>query len=171
MTGTALQIRDPLADNPAILSCDPVGSRMTCTPPPTDTDEDWLILVSDLDKVSSDLQLAGFDQDGNPELYSGMDEEHFRSFRRGNVNVVLTSDYGFHERFMVATQLAARFNLLEKVDRIALFQGVLYGAAARDIKSIRVRDGLYARRRAASPAPVTLTCAAPPAPVAVSIEP
>ena len=132
MSGNALQIEKMLSENPTVMDFRPVGSRVTCNPPPTDTDEDWLVYVSDLDQMSGDLSMLGFHQDGDPELYVGIDEQHFRSFRRGDVNLVLTSKDTFFDRFMVATSLAKRFNLLEKADRIALFRGVLYGAPALD---------------------------------------
>lgn len=107
----------------------PVGSRVTCTPAPTDTDEDWLVLLAP-NKEETDLDAMrnlGFAQDGRPEFYTGSDAGGFRSFRRGDVNIIITRDMGFFDLFMTATGLAKRFNLLDKGDRIALFQAVLYG--------------------------------------------
>lgn len=118
-----------------VLHLDAVGSRVTCDPAPTDTDEDWLMLVSRFprDAAFEDLRAAGFTQDGNPEFYTGNDAGGFRSWRRGDVNVVTTQDEQFYDLFMTATHLAKRFNLLLKADRIALFQAVLYGVRTQNL--------------------------------------
>lgn len=113
------------AIGPIMATCIPVGSRVTCDPPPAGTDEDWLVLTRG--DPQPGLEAAGFTQDGSPEFYTGNDAGGFRSWRLGDVNVITTQDAGFHERFMTATHLARRFNLLNKADRIALFQAVLYG--------------------------------------------
>ena len=105
-----------------------VGSRVTCNPAPQNTDEDYLVLADD--DTHSTLALAGFTQDGQPEFYTGNDNGGFQSFRRGTVNVIATRDIEFFDRFITATELAKRFNLLNKSDRIALFQAVLYGVNA-----------------------------------------
>jgi hypothetical protein len=121
-----------------IVAIRAVGSRVTCSPAPVDTDEDWLILLTDDridpeqpedETVFQEIAALGFVQDGDPQTYTGMKEGGFRSWRKGNVNVVTTRDAVFFDRFMAATMLAKRFNLMDKKDRIALFQGVLYGVS------------------------------------------
>lgn len=115
----------------------PVGSRVTCSPPPHDTDEDWLVLVySDPEPA---LRAAGFTQDGSPEFYTGNDAGGFRSWRLGDLNVVTTSEIEFYDRFMTATMLAKRFNLMNKGDRIALFQAVLYGVRVPNIEPMHAQ--------------------------------
>lgn len=109
----------------------PVGSRVTCNPAPSDTDEDWLALV--YSDPAERLREAGFTQDGSPEFYTGNDNGGFRSWRRGDLNIVTTADREFFERFVTATDLAKRFNLLDKGDRIALFQAVLYGVRVENL--------------------------------------
>lgn len=133
MSEELLKIIAALKKNLSVINYDPVGSRVTCNPAPTDTDEDLLVYVHNIDAFHGSLVPLGFQQDGNPELYEGIDEEDFRSFRCGNINIIATSQGQFYERFMVATNLAKRFNLLDKSDRIALFRGVLYGAPTKDI--------------------------------------
>lgn len=110
----------------------PVGSRVTCNPAPEGTDRDYLVFVASQDEAAAVLFDAGFSQDGSPEFYTGNDAGGFRSYRRGAVNIIATEDYTFFERFLIATGLARRFNLLDKADRIALFQAVLYGVAPDD---------------------------------------
>lgn len=105
-----------------------VGSRVTCNPAPVNTDEDFLALVPF--NVTKLMRDDGFTQDGSPEFYTGNDNGGFRSFRKGDMNIITTESTEFFDRFMTATALAKRFNLLEKADRIALFQAVLYGVDA-----------------------------------------
>jgi hypothetical protein len=114
-----------LALGSSLVTMEPMGSRVTCSPPPTDTDEDWLLLVRG--DPSKSMRLIGFVQDGSPQFYTGSDAGGFRSWRKGDVNLVTTPDLKFFDLFMTATHLAKRFNLMAKGDRIALFQAVLYG--------------------------------------------
>ena len=105
-----------------------VGSRVTCDPAPLDTDEDWLILCPDPDASKDHLvNNSGFVIEGNPQFYTGNDNGQFQSYRLGDINAIVTPSDEFYELFLTATELAKRFNLLEKDDRIALFQAVLYG--------------------------------------------
>lgn len=131
--GTEAALHNILGDR--IRAAIPVGSRVTCDPSPLDTDEDWLVLV----RSSTDVLLsnAGFSQDGSPEFYTGNDNGGFRSWRKGDVNVVTTESREFFDRFVTATDLAKRFNLLAKADRIALFQAVLYGVS---VDNLAVQD-------------------------------
>jgi hypothetical protein len=114
----------------------PVGSRVTCNPPPSDTDEDWLVHVLHVDTEA--LVAAGFKQDGSPQFYAGNDNGGFRSWRRDELNVITTQSAEFFWRFVTATDLAKRFNLLAKADRIALFQAVLYGVRSENLEQARV---------------------------------
>lgn len=113
----------------------PVGSRVTCNPAPTDTDQDYLVLVAeeDAETVVKQLEKAGCEVElgdgyAADALNSG-EENRFQSYRIGDVNLIVTIDSGFFDRFMAATSVAKRLNLLDKSDRIALFQAVLYGNA------------------------------------------
>jgi hypothetical protein len=51
----------------------------------------------------------------------------FTSLTRGELNLIVTDDEGFADRFMLATRLCTRLNLKMKDERVALFQAVLYG--------------------------------------------
>jgi hypothetical protein len=114
---------------------EPVGSRVTCDPAPTTTDADYLCKRSWWSGVPHrKLEAAGFRSES--EHYDNEDEKgltRFLSYRRtgDNVNLIITSDQDFFERFLVATRLCTRLNLLNKPDREALFQAVLYGAEAK----------------------------------------
>jgi hypothetical protein len=123
----------------AVRSIDAVGSRVTCNPAPTSTDEDWLILLRPPRKGEPDaialLVELGFRQDGSPEFYTGNDRGGFFSWRQDDLNLITTYDPQFYDLFMTATALAKRFNLLGKADRIALFQGVLYQVRAPQLET------------------------------------
>lgn len=115
------------------VACDKVtlvGSRVTCAPAPTDTDQDVLCLVN-LDKwpdLIEELTWDGFTFDGNEHYANALEGGcGFRSYRNGEINLILTTDAEFHRRFLAATSVAKHLNLLDKSDRIALFQAVLYG--------------------------------------------
>jgi hypothetical protein len=118
---------------PGLISVTPVGSRVTCNPPPADTDLDLLVLVgvNQLPEALSMLSLLGFDHDGS-DISDKLDFVHdsaFASYSLADVNVIITSDDDFHSRFLAASSVAKRLNLLQKADRVALFQAVLYGNA------------------------------------------
>ena len=109
---------------------EPVGSRITCNPPPTDTDEDFLCLVS-ADKfneffnlICQDYELGGSVPFNEKDICS---DECFSSFTKGTTNIIATASQVFFDKFMIATNEAKRLNLLEKADRISLFQSILYG--------------------------------------------
>jgi hypothetical protein len=121
-------------DSPFVLQTEPVGSRVTCDPAPTDTDRDWLVLVDSnegLFELATNLQKDGWSM---PEPYIPLeggtgDETVFMSCRKAEDNLILTDSPGFFKKFMAASSVAKRLNLLDKADRIALFQAVLYANA------------------------------------------
>lgn len=109
----------------------PVGSRVTCTPAPTGTDADYLLLV---DKAKADemreLVAASFEVDGSDlsdVVLNTPEDQQFISYSDGEINLIVTTSERFYRRFMAATSVAKRLNLLDKADRVALFQAVLYG--------------------------------------------
>ena len=110
----------------------PTGSRFICDPPVMDTDDDWIILVEDLEYAkykASRLDWiysgAGYYREGNeePELGPFVSMRH----TEGNSNYIFTEDAEFYDRYVAATLLAKKYNLLNKADRIQLFHAVLYG--------------------------------------------
>lgn len=107
-----------------------VGSRVTCNPPPTDTDDDRLCLVDDVVQFVEAAQAEGFTQGGSGHV---VDEPlSFVSLKRDSdrMNLIVTTCATFYDAFVLATGLARRFNLMDKSDRIALFQAVIYGNVA-----------------------------------------
>lgn len=108
---------------------EPCGSRVTCDPAPTDTDQDYLVQMPNrngtISKAVSLLSGAGFRWEGG-EHYQ-MAAGDFMSWRLGNINLIVTANANFAQRHRAATYVCKRLNLLNKQDRISLFQAVLYG--------------------------------------------
>tara|TARA_R110000764_G_C10896676_1_gene370937 strand:+ start:393 stop:755 length:363 start_codon:yes stop_codon:yes gene_type:complete len=101
----------------------PVGSRVTCSPPPTDTDEDFLVFDR-WSRQTAKLRKLGFRTE-SADKYSGKLSQFF-SYRKGDTNVIVTGSREFYTRFVEATKLATTLNLMDKEDRISLFKYVLY---------------------------------------------
>lgn len=113
-----------------------VGSRVTCNPAPVDTDQDILVLVVDegAHEFVHEMECAGFSVElgegyAADALNSG-EHDRFQSYRCDDTNLIVTVDPDFYRKFVAATSVAKQLNLLEKSDRIALFQAVLYGNEA-----------------------------------------
>lgn len=99
------------------------GSTFICSPPPEGSDEDWIVLAFDRSELINTLiEEHGFDV-GGEEFDT---DNSFVSLRLGLINLVVTESEEFYDRFVAATSVAKRLNLLKKDDRIALFQAVLY---------------------------------------------
>lgn len=112
------------------------GSRVICSPPPTDTDEDYVCFHPHYENAIEKLHSMGFISEGSPEFYTGNDNGRFRSLRRNDLNLILTDQSEFYKLFCSATELARRFNLTDKTDRIALFQAVLYGVGPHSLQVV-----------------------------------
>ncbi|WP_287178065.1 hypothetical protein [Mesorhizobium sp.] len=114
------------------------GSRVTCNPPPLDTDQDYLVeMPSDEQSISRVVGLltdARFRWEGDTEHYQSAANE-FMSWRRGDINLIVTASAEFARRHRAATHVCTRLNLMVKDDRIALFQAVLYGDIMKDAPS------------------------------------
>lgn len=106
-----------------VLQWHRVGSRYTCNPPPQDTDYDILVLCDQVD-LAEHLDKLGFEPHGSMH---GSTE--FTSFKHPTspLNFIVTESQSFYDKFLLATHVAKKLNLLDKSDRITLFQAILYG--------------------------------------------
>ena len=109
----------------------PSGSRVICSPPPTDTDEDWLIRVaqSDIEAVCESLLRQGFEFGGS---LVGQDQKmsldlDFWSFRLGTLNLIITTNINFFSKFELATKICTKMNVLSKRDRVMIFEALIHG--------------------------------------------
>lgn len=111
------------------------GSRYICNPPPMDTDDDYMCLVSSLDATHRILTDKGCELGGSlspvetssdmTDLIFEADFSDFYSYRKGDINIIITDNTVYFDKFKFATELAKRLNLLKKEDRITLFNGVM----------------------------------------------
>jgi len=121
------KVKGELAMNPfldKVVKMEYVGSRITCNPAPTDTDEDVLLLTDDLSMLIADCIEVGFTRDGDTGTSY---PEGFVSLRNGTMNFIVTDDEEFYKKFMLATHVCKSLNLMEKNNRITVFQAILYG--------------------------------------------
>lgn len=99
----------------------PTGSSYICNPPVLNTDIDFVILSADWDKLHDWCEQNAFKT--NFEDYA---IEEFRSYKRGPINLIVTDDPTWYKRFAKATNLAKQLNLLDKQQRVDLFDFVMY---------------------------------------------
>jgi len=132
----------------------PVGSRVTCSPPPMDTDEDFLLLVDDMKVAVKNLKEMGFSSQMTPEQedeYEGLQRvsgSRFKSLRFGITNYIITDSYFFFERFLTATHICKTLNLMVKDQRIMVFNGVFGDGYFKEIDGVtseigkKIKDGI-----------------------------
>lgn len=97
----------------------PTGSRYICNPPPTDTDNDTIFLVNGYYDYEEFLLNDGWEPCGD-----GYPDGDFLAFRKGEENYIVTEDEELFLSYVKATEGAKALNLLNKEDRIKLFQAV-----------------------------------------------
>jgi hypothetical protein len=105
--------------SPFLVKKQLVGSRAICVPPPTDTDMDFLCLTKGevYSKVCKTLlETDGYKLDGNYPL------SNFESFKKDIINVILTHDVGFYNKFIVAMLVCKELNVLNKKQRIKIHE-------------------------------------------------
>jgi hypothetical protein len=104
----------------------PVGSRVTCDPPPTDTDEDYLVLVKNRQAAVAGLKAIGFEYSSTPEQIEKYEQMNFSSQWKFTSLWFGDSQF-FFERFLTATHVCKTLNLLKKEDRIMVFEAIRGG--------------------------------------------
>ena len=108
------------------------GSRVIVFPMPQGRDEYWVVLVANLTEAALILEDEGFKSDiGDKEKYKDVD---FLSYRKGDLNLILTEKLDTYVRYVLATDVARKLNLKHRADRVALFSMI------RDIGKITAED-------------------------------
>ena len=97
------------------------GSRVICSPPPTDTDRDIVILVTSIQRFDRDLDFWWIAADTSD--YEG-DGDTFRTYRRGDDNIMVFDDPTEYGAILGATALAKHLNIRDKKKRYALFEKI-----------------------------------------------
>jgi hypothetical protein len=110
------------------------GSRVICNPPPMNTDADYVVLARDTwcaFDIMDHLELRGYSTTSGRDEYADMGDfdngEGFMSFKKGEINYIITTSAKMYDSFVVATSEAKSLNLMNKEDRVALFRKHLYG--------------------------------------------
>ena len=99
----------------------PTGSNYICNPPVTDTDIDQMFLVSNLE-ATHDFLIYG---DWVPCSSDEYPLEKWAAYRKNKWNALITDNPNYFLKFHKATELAKERNLLNKEDRIKLFDEIM----------------------------------------------
>lgn len=111
-----------------IRECAPTGSRYICNPPVLNTDEDYAVLVANLSVYAQLLLDQGWEVISNDDGYLPPNGGHrFFAARKGELNLIVFDQRNGYDLMVTATHLAKRFNLVDKQDRIDLFDAIRGG--------------------------------------------
>lgn len=103
------------------------GSRYICNPPVLNTDDDRVVLIKEsFAEYAQFLLDEGFEVTILNSNYSGAnDGRHpFFTARKGELNlIVMNSKEGFRY-WLMATELAKKFNVKDRSDRVDLFVAI-----------------------------------------------
>jgi hypothetical protein len=102
------------------------GSSIICNPPVIDTDIDFVISTEKEDELHRFLIVNGFNRSSSDEEEYDLVVEGFSCYRKDNINLIITTDHSWYKKWVNATKIAKKLNLLKKADRIVLFKFVLY---------------------------------------------
>lgn len=109
----------------------PTGSRYICSPAPTDTDKDTVIYVERRVDAIVKLYEQGWNFNGEDYGVPDKKEEEWFSVKKtinGILeNYIVTQNKERFYRWVTATELAKKLNLLKKEDRISLFNVIVDG--------------------------------------------
>lgn len=100
----------------------PTGSNWICEPKPEDSDYDYILFCESQELLEKHLIKEGF----HCETDGDYDAIEFYSWRNGKFNALVCVKFQFFIKWQLATQVARRLNILDRDDRVALFQVVLY---------------------------------------------
>lgn len=106
-----------------IQAIHPTGSKYICNPPVLTTDEDYFALTR-----SKNLLLDYLTTDGWERCTEAMyNDSKFIALRKGVINLIVLFSGTDYSKNVLSTELAKRFNLTDKQDRIDLFELVRNG--------------------------------------------
>jgi hypothetical protein len=116
----------PVSANAALFV--PCGSRVTCDPPPMDTDEDYLVLIPSRDWERNRIQMeqAGW-RLGGADYAIDDPRFTFQSWTFEELNLIITDSLEFYDKHQIATHVCKTMNIMVKEHRVMIFQAILYG--------------------------------------------
>jgi len=103
------------------------GSSVICNPPVLDTDEDYVIYTNKESQLRKWLLANGVTQSCEDKEEYDLESEAMDCYRKDNINLIVVYNKTTHSKWVVATKLARKLNLLKKEQRITLFKYILYG--------------------------------------------
>lgn len=104
-----------------------IGSSVICNPPVKNTDIDFIMCAKSETKLNQFLAVNGFKLSNADEEEYDLEEEGFSCYRKDKINLIVTGNYEWCQKWVLATKVAKKLNLLKKEDRITLFKALLYG--------------------------------------------
>lgn len=100
----------------------PAGSRYVCSPPVMRTDIDFLVYTEKSTETFLTLVEAGYKK-SEVASYRGMtDSSEFDAWRKGAVNLIVTSSLHYAETFQTATSICKTYNVREKWHRVIIHE-------------------------------------------------
>ena len=109
--------------NSLFVLIQPTGSKYICNPPVMNTDEDYFIWGFKYEEIINYLVSVGYE----PCCEQHYTDTKFTALRKGSLNLIIVHDKSEYEKCVMATNLAKRFNLVNKQDRVDLFELVRNG--------------------------------------------
>lgn len=95
----------------------PAGSRYVCSPPKWFTDIDFLVYGEISNSI---LALAGYKESTFDGYFGPVDD--FTAWRKGSINLVVSSKLKYVTSFNLATHICKSFNVMKKFYRIVIHQ-------------------------------------------------
>jgi hypothetical protein len=117
---------------PNVIGWFPTGSVVICNPPPTDTDYDIVVFIDKNVHLKANdsfpflsmegyLDLTGWKQCNYSQYRFG---KNFVAYRKGYFNLIIVWEAREYKGWQLATDMAREKNLLDKNDRVELFEDV-----------------------------------------------
>ena len=123
------------------------GSRVICDPAPQDTDEDFVLFVSNKLAAKRELEALGYTWSSkDQEKYQAGEGDPFRLFNQFDAfrhpdnahNLIVVTNLSDFKKWKVATNVAKALNITDKAQRVMLFRAIRSGGtlftAPEDIK-------------------------------------
>lgn len=121
----------------------PAGSRYVCNPPSMFTDVDFLVYTEN--GVDDVLIARGYVKTEFKEyanMFSSDGKNVFQPWRKGKINLVVTSSIQYAESFHTAAAICKTNNVLDKLDRVIIHEIIRGGITDPDLSCILLNDEL-----------------------------
>ncbi|OAM52917.1 hypothetical protein A7981_05630 [Methylovorus sp. MM2] len=82
-----------------------------------------MVYVRDLPIFAAYAESLGWEPDAANEY----EDDEFNSFRKGEFNIIVTDKCSFFSSMVLSTQVCKKLNLLNKADRIMVFDAIQKG--------------------------------------------